>query len=639
MSFGYHRRILRVNLTDGHISIETPDDVFYRRYLGGAGFIAYYLLREVPPGTDPLGPENRLIFACGPLTGAPLAGSGRNAIGARSPLTGAMGESDVGGFWGAELKAAGFDAIIAEGRAASPVYLWVHDGEAELRDAAHLWGLENKPTHTAIREELGEKRARIAICGPSGEKLVRYAAILADLKHAAGRTGLGAVMGAKNLKAVAVRGTGKLSLADSAQVGVLGRWMRDNYRDLMGKFPDLGTGVSVIPYNQAGVLPVHNFRDGHLDGASVLGREGLAEHVVVRMESCYACAVGCKKVATLDEPYPVDPAYGGPEYETTAGLGSNCGVTDVYAVTKASERCNALGLDTISVGGTIAFAMECFEEGLLTLEDTRGLDLRFGNVEAMLQLVELIAARQGIGDLLAEGTKRAAERIGGGAERFAVHVKGQELPYHDPRIQHGLGLGYAVSYTGADHCHNAFDSNYEHEAGMDSVRNLGVLEPMPATWLGPEKVRAIIYGSLRSHLNNCLGLCNFLPYRNDQVVEAVRAVTGWDTNAWELWKAAERLVTMARAFNVRQGFTPADDRLPPRMAEPLGPDGPSTGPWSFGPGTKGSGHRPGQPIDPAAVEAALPLYYEMMGWNPVSGVPRAAKLYELDIGWVTTLLE
>ena len=621
MSFGYYRRILRVNLTDGQITVETPDDVFYRRYLGGAGFVAYYLLKEVPPGTDPLGPENRLIFACGPLTGAPLAGSGRNAIGARSPLTGAMGESEVGGFWGAELKAAGFDAIIIQGQAVSPVYLWVHDGEAELRDAAHLWGLENKATHTIIREELGEKRARVALCGPAGEKLVRYAAILADLKHAAGRTGLGAVMGSKKLKAVAVRGTGKLPLADPAQVGALARWMRDNYRDLMGKFPDLGTGVSMIPYNKSGALPVHNFRDGHLDGADVLGREGLAEHVVVRMESCYACAVGCKKVADLDEPYPVDPAYGGTEYETAASLGSNCGVTDVYAVTKASERCNALGLDSISAGGTIAFAMECFEEELLTPEDTGRLDLRFGNAEAMLQLLELIAARQGIGDLLAEGSKRAAERIGGGAERFAVHVKGQEMPYHDPRIQHGLGLGYAVSYTGADHMHNAFDINYEHEAGMDSVRNLGVLEPMPATWLGPEKVRAIIYGSLRPHLNNCLGLCNFLPYRNDQVVEAVRAVTGWDTNAWELWKAAERLVTMARAFNVRQGFTPADDRLPPRMAEPLGPDG------------------PGEPIDPAAVEAALPLYYEMMGWDPVTGVPRAAKLYELGIGWVASLLE
>ena len=621
MSFGYHRRILRVNLTDGQITVETPDDVFYRRYLGGAGFVAYYLLKEVPSGADPLGPENRLIFACGPLTGAPLAGSGRNAIGARSPLTGAMGESEVGGFWGAELKAAGFDAIVVEGQAASPVYLWVHDGEAELRDAAHLWGLENKPTHTAIREELGEKRARVALCGPAGEKLVRYAAILADLKHAAGRTGLGAVMGSKKLKAIAVRGTGKLPLADPAQVGALARWMRDNYRDLMGKFPDLGTGVSTIPYNRSSALPVHNFRDGHLDGADVLGREGLAEHVVVRMESCHACAIGCKKVASLDEPYPVDPAYGGPEYETTIGLGSNCGVTDVYAVTKASERCNALGLDTISAGGTIAFAMECFEEGLLTLEDTGGLDLRFGNAEAMLQLLELIAARQGIGDLLAEGSKRAAERIGGDAERFAIHVKGQELPYHDPRIQHGLGLGYAISYTGADHCHSAFDSNYEHEAGMDSVRNLGVLEPMPATWLGPEKVRAIIYGGLRPHLDNCLGLCNFLPYRNDQVVEAVRAVTGWDTNAWELWKAAERLVTMARAFNVRQGFTPADDRLPPRMAEPLGPDG------------------PGEPIDPAAVEAALPIYYEMLGWDPITGVPRAAKLYELDIGWVATLLE
>jgi aldehyde:ferredoxin oxidoreductase len=617
MSFGYHRRILRADLTNGQITVETPDDVFYRRYLGGAGFVAYYLLKEVPPGTDPLGPENRLIFACGPLTGAPLAGSGRNAIGARSPLTGAMGEADVGGFWGAELKAAGFDAIVVEGQATSPLYLWVHDGEAELRDASHLWGLENEPAHTAIREELGERRAKIALCGPAGEKLVRYAAILADLKHAAGRTGLGAVMGAKKLKAVAVRGTGKLPLADPAQVGALARWLRNNYRSLMGKFPDLGTGISTVPYNRSGALPVHNFRDGHLDGADVLGREGLAEHVVVRMESCYACAVGCKKVADLDKPYAIDPAYGAPEYETATSLGSNCGVTDVYAVTKASERCNALGLDSISTGGTIAFAMECFEEGLLTPEDTAGLDLHFGNAEAMLQALELIAARQGIGDLLADGTRRAAERIGGGAERFAVHVKGQELPYHDPRIQHGLGLGYAVSYTGADHCHSAFDSSYEQEPSMDSVRNLGVLEPMPATWLGPEKVRAIIYGGLRSHLNNCLCLCNFLPYRNEQVVEAVRAVTGWDTNAWELWKVAERLVTMARAFNVRQGFTPADDRLPPRMAETLGT---------------------GEPIDPATVEAALQLYYEMMGWDPATGVPRPAKLYELDIGWVTETL-
>lgn len=619
MAFGYNGCVLRVNLTDAQITVDTPDDVFYRRYLGGAGFIAYYLLKEVPRAADPLGPENRLIFACGPLTGAPLAGSGRNAIGAQSPLTGAMGESDVGGFWGAELKAAGFDAIVLQGHAASPVYLWVRDGEAELRDASHLWGLENKATHMAIRQELDEKRVKIALCGPAGEKLVRYAAIVADLNHAAGRTGLGAVMGSKKLKAVAVRGTSRLPLADSARVGALARWLRDNYRNLMGNFPDLGTGVSVIPYNEMGALPVHNFRDGHLKGAHVLGREGLAEHVV-RMESCYACAVGCKKVVDLDEPYPIDPAYGGPEYETAVSLGSNCSVTDVYAVSKASERCNALGLDTISTGGTIAFAMECFEEGLLTSEDTGGLELRFGNADAMLQLLELIATREGIGDLLAEGTKRVAARIGGGAERLAVHVKGQELPYHDPRIQHGLGLGYAVSYTGADHCHSAFDSNDEQEPSMDSVRNLGILEAMPATWLGPEKVRAIMYGSLRYHLNNCLGLCDFLPYRNDQIVEAVRAVTGWDTNAWELWKAAERLVTMARAFNVRQGFTPADDRLPLRMAEPLGPDG------------------PGEPIKPRDVEAAVKLYYEMMGWNAATGEPRVAKLYELDIGWVAETL-
>jgi aldehyde:ferredoxin oxidoreductase len=620
MPSGYHGRILRVDLTHGQISVDTPDEVFYRRYLGGAALIAYYLLREVPPGTDPLGPENRLIFACGPLTGAPLAGSGRNAIGALSPLTGAMGESDVGGFWGAELKAAGFDAIVVHGQAESPVYLWVHDGEAELRDASHLWGLENKETHTAIRAELGDERVRVALCGPAGERLVRYSAVVADLKHVAGRTGLGAVMGAKKLKAVAVRGRERPPLADRAKVGELARWLRDNLYDVMGKFPDLGTGVSVIPYNAEGALPVHNFRDGHLEGADIIGREGLAEHVVVRMESCYACTVSCKKVVDLEEPYRVDPAYGGPEYETAASIGSNCGVADVYAVCKASERCNALGLDTISTGGSIAFAMECFEEGLLTSKDTGGLDLRFGNTAAMLEMIERIAAREGIGDLLAEGTRRAAEWIGGGAQRFAVHVKGQELPLHDPRIQHGLGMGYAVSYSGADHCHSVFDRGYEHDPGLDGVRNLGVLETMPATSLAPEKVRAILYGGMRSHLENCLGLCGFLPYSNDQVVEAMRAVTGWDTNVWELWKVAERLVTMARVFNVRQGFTPADDRLPPRMAEPLGPEG------------------PGRPVDPADVEAALRLYYEMMGWDPDTGVPRASKLHELGVGWVAELL-
>jgi aldehyde:ferredoxin oxidoreductase len=346
----------------------------------------------------------------------------------------------------------------------------------------------------------------------------------------------------------------------------------------------------------------------------------LAEHVVVRMEGCYACAVKCKKVAEHQEPYPVDPAYGGPEYETVAGLGSNCGISDVYAVTKANERCNALGLDTISAGGTIAFAMECFEKGLLTQADTDGLELHFGNTDAMLRLIERIATRDGIGDLLAEGVRRAAQRIGHGAERLAVEVKGQEMPYHDARTQHGLALGYAIAYTGAEHQANTFDIGFDQAEGMAGVRNLGLLEPMPIFSLGPEKVRAVIYGSLRPHLDNCLCLCDFLPYSNDQVVEAVRAVTGWDTNAWELWKVTERLLAMARAFNVRQGYTRADDRLPARMAEPLGPDSPT------------------RPIEPAALEAALSLYYEMMGWDPSTGVPRAAKLHELDIGWVSELL-
>jgi aldehyde:ferredoxin oxidoreductase len=620
MEYGFHGRILRVDLSSGRISIEEPEDTFYRRYLGGAGFVAYYLLQEVPAGTDPLGPGNLLVFALGALTGAPLAGSGRNAIGALSPLTGAMGESDVGGFWGAELKAAGFDAIVVQGQSPAPVYLWVHEGHAELRPAGHLWGLENKEAYTAMREELGEKRARIALCGPAGENLVRYAAIVADLRHVAGRTGLGAVMGSKKLKAVAVRGTKRPPLADPDGVAKLARWFLDEGLGTMGAFPGLGTGVSMAPYNALGALPVHNFRDGHLEGADVLGRDGLAKLVVSRMGSCYACAVRCKREVDLDEPYRIDAAYGGPEYETAVGLGSNCGIADVYAVSKASERCNALGLDTISAGATIAFAMECFEEGLLSLEDTGGLELRFGDANVMLQLLELIGARQGVGDLLAEGARRAAKRIGRGADRYVIAVKGQELPYHDPRIQHGLGLGYAVSYTGADHMHNFHDRGLEQEATLGGVRNLGVLETMPAIQLDPQKVRAVVYGSLRAHLNNILGMCSFLPYSNDQVVDLTRAVTGWDTSTWELWKGAERLITMARAFNVIHGFTPADDRLPERMSVHLGPDG------------------PGAPIEPESIEAALTLYYEMMGWDANTGVPRPAKLYELDVGWIAPML-
>jgi len=351
---GYLGRMLRVNLSKDKLSVECPDEIFCRRYLGGEGFVAYFLLKELKPGIDPLGLENKLIFAAGPVTGAPIAGNSRNSIGAKSPLTGGFGESEVGGYWGVELKRAGFDAVIVEGKASSPVYLWIHDGEAEIRDASHIWGLETGDAQRVIREELSDNLVRVALIGPGGENLVRYACVMVDLKDAAGRTGMGAVMGSKNLKAVAVRGSGRIEVSDKRILTELSRHLIQKVKD-MG-LHEYGTGSLFEEYAASGNLPIRNFRDGEFQNAAVLSAKNVKATVRVSMEGCYACPIRCKKIVKIDEPFTVDPAYGGPEYEALASLGSNCGVDDLKAVCKANEICNRFSIDAISAGVSIAFA-------------------------------------------------------------------------------------------------------------------------------------------------------------------------------------------------------------------------------------------------------------------------------------------
>jgi len=625
MPYGYHGRILRVNLTDGRVWVERKDDTFYRRYFGGWGIIAYYLLRELRAGVDPLSPENKLIFAAGVVTGVPIPGSGRNAVGAKSPLTGGFGASEAGGFFGAELKKAGFDGIVIDGRAERPVYLWVHDGEAEIRDAQHLWGMHTKDSQEAIRRELGDPLIRTAQIGPAGERLVRYACILNDLKHSAGRCGLGAVMGSKNLKAVAVRGHGRVEVADPDGVRRLAREMRNQIlsreRGLGGVDTDLGTGSWMTAHVLSGNLPTRNFRDGLFPNPEAISAQTIKETVRLRMEGCYACPMRCKKVVKVDEPWKVDPAYGGPEYETLAALGSNCGVDDLKAICKANEICQRYAIDTISAGVTIAFAMECFENGLLSEEDTGGLRLNFGNAEAVVRLVEMIGERRGIGDLLAEGTRRAAEKIGRGAEKYAVHVKGQEVPMHEPRLKRALGLGYAVSPTGADHVHNVHDTSFLTPADWERVKPLGILDPAPLEDLGPNKIRLLIYMTNWMVLDNCLVMCSFVPWTFDQKVEIVRAVTGWSTNLWELMKVGERAINLARVFNLREGFTERDDWLPERFFQPQ-----TSGPLSK------------TAISRKALERAKRIYYRMMGWDEGMGVPTRGKLEELGISWAADQL-
>jgi len=614
MPYGYNGQILRVDLSRGATSVDAIDELFCRKYLGGAGFVSYFLLKELRQGIDPLGSENKLIFALGPVTGVPLPGSGRYCVGAKSPLTGGYAKSESGGFWGAELKHAGYDAIIVEGRAKKPVYLWIQDREVSIRDAGHLWGKNTKETQETIRAELGDSLIRVAGIGPAGENLVRIACIMNDLKDAAGRGGMGAVMGSKNLKAIAVRGHQRPEVANPERLKELRQWV-SAHRELWASFAELGTGAAMEAWVDAGNVPVRNFMDGEFPEIAQISPTAVRDTIRIKMEGCYACPVRCKKVVKVDEPYSVDANYGGPEYETLAMIGSNCGISDLKAIAKGNELCGAYSLDTISTGSVIAFAMECFENGLLTTKDTDGIELRFGNAEAMLRIIELIARREGIGNLLAEGTARAAQKIGKGAIEFAMQVRGVAIPAHEPRLKAALGLGYAINPHGADHCANFHDTWFSQPGPfLDRVKPLGILEPLPADELGPGKVSTFRYVHLYYITLDSLMLCMFVPYDSQQLADILAAVTGWNTGTVELWRTAERTMTMARLFNIQEGLTAADDKLPSRFFQP-----------------KRNGALSTRFYDLEQLEEAKSYYYTLMGWDANTGIPTPEKLQELGI--------
>jgi aldehyde:ferredoxin oxidoreductase len=613
MPYGYNGKRLVVDLTTHNIKVEEPEETWYRKHLGGMGSIAYHLLNMVDPKTDALGPDNVFIMSTGVITGAPFSGSGRNAVGAKSPLTGGFGEADAGGFWNAELKHSGFDEIIFKGISDEPVWLLIKEGKYELKDASDLWGLEVGDCQDRMREIAGENQLKTALIGPAGEKLARNACVINDLNHVAGRSGQGAVMGSKKLKGVGVRGRKPPELADSEKVRALARALIERVSTEAKSLHEYGTGLVMEDYARTGNLPVHNFRDGGWPHASKIDAIAVKEKYIEGMGTCYSCAVRCKKEVKLDEPYVVEQRYGGPEYETLGALGSDCGVTDLAAICKANELCQRYGLDTIGVGTTIAFAMECYEEGIINDETTGGIQLNFGNAEAMLKTVDLIGKREGFGDILAEGSKRASEIFGEESKQYLVEVKGQELPMHEPRLKRGLGIGYAVSPTGADHCHNLHDTVVNYSI----LRPLGVYSMVPVEDLGPEKVHLFKTQMQMRILANCLSVCQFPPWRFMEYRDLVEAVTGWDITMHELVQVAERTLTLARLFNLGAGFTEEDDWLPPRFFQP---------------------HRGGAlsetSVDPDQLKAAIKTYYEMMGWNEV-GVPTQGTLYRLSIGWAS----
>jgi aldehyde:ferredoxin oxidoreductase len=625
-TYGFNGKILRVDLSTRTIAEEQPSQVLYRRYLGGGALALHYLLNELKPGVDPLGPENVLIFAATVVTGHPAAGFSRFSVAAKSPLTGGFGESEAGGWWGPELKSAGYDAIVIKGKSDKPVYLWIDNGKAEIRDASHVWGQMTREAEAMIRKELGDEKIRIAQIGPGGEKLVKYACILNELKHANGRTGMGAVMGSKNLKAIAVRGDKKMALHNPEKVREVVKKIAETWAKNPSALGELGTARGVMPLNAGGMLPTRNFRAGAFDKAESISGEAMRDTILVGRGTCYGCPVRCKREVKVEIPYKVDPEYGGPEYETLGAFGSLCGNGDLKAIAMANQLCGAYGIDTISTGTTIAFAMECFEKGILTAKDTDGLDLKFGNPEALIAMVEKIAKREGFGNLLAEGAKSAAEKIGRGAPEYAMQVKGQPLPLHEPRGKAGLALAYSISPTGADHLEHPHDPVFETEAGLKSILALGVIEPLPAIDLSSRKVRMFVYLQDLYSMFNCVGLCVLTggffggPVSLNTIPEYVSAVTGWDTSLWELLKVGERHGAMARIFNLREGFTAKDDTLPHRIFEPLE-----------------GGALKGRRIDPEEFKNALKTYYSMVGWDE-NGVPLESKLEELDLGWLKNQL-
>ena len=612
---GTHGKVIHVDLTHQEHWVEPlPDDV-YRLLIGGRALVAYFLLRDTPPGVEPLSPENLIIFAPGILQGTNLPGSGRHGLGAKSPLTGAIASSEVGGWWGHEFKRTGYDALLIHGKSETPVYLWIKDQAVEIRDAQDLWGLKTYPTEQTIRQELQDDRVRVAQIGPAGENQVRYAAVMHDVTRAAGRNGIGAVMGAKNLKAVAVRGTKNVPIVDRTGIMETARWFGDHYKDLMGRaIKGIGQGTQGILINLAhtGGLPTKNFSKPVFENAEHLSGDRNYQMLLKDRDTCQACPVACKQVFEYkdEDPYrTLNPKYGGPEYEAMGAFGPICLVDDNIAVAKANELANAYGLDVISTGMSIGFVMECFEDGVITTKDTGGIAFDWGDADLLVKAVEMIAKREGFGNVMAEGVARMSKRFGPKSQPFNITVKGQELPMHEPRLKAALGVGYAVAPVGADHMMNIHDTGYTQPGrGIERVNTAlpenEHIEPLSKTTLNEEKMRLFHLEVNWAHFQDCALSCLFYPYDYEQLAKALSAVTGIDYTIQEVLEVGARAQTLCRIFNYREGFTIKDDTLPKRVRTSF-----QKGPLK------------GNEISDEDFTWARRRFYELMSWDPESGTP------------------
>jgi aldehyde:ferredoxin oxidoreductase len=563
---GYAGRILRVDLSDQTAEVQELDEKLATSYVGGSGIGTRILYDETEGDTAPLSPENLLVFMTGPLTGSGVPTSGRHEVVFRSPLTGIFARSSAGGHWGVELKQAGFDGIVLGGRADKPVYLWIHDGNVEFKDAELLWGTDTYEVTVALKEATHQK-AQVACAGPAGERGVRYACIAHAGQHGrmAGRCGGGAVMGSKNLKAIVVYGTGEITTSHPDKLRAYTREMLPDIRRITTGLQKLGTSGGIMNYEKLGNFPHKNWTlSDWEEGAAKISGDVMANTILTGRYACRHCPIGCGRIVRVAEgPFaPVDGA--GPEYETLAALGSNCLVDDLEAIARANELCNRYGLDTMSTGAAISFAMEAFEKGLISEADTGGIELKWGDGKAVLEVIEQIGERQHIGELLGEGVKRAASALGGNAVEFALEVKGLEPSLHDPRCFFSQALNYATASRGP--CHNASQSHSCEMRG--SQPDIGIHEPQDRHQVqGKAEFTAKLQNLMC--MFDSLVMCKFVhatgAIKVAPMVQFLDYVTGWDWDVEQFMKVGERIFNLQRLYNVRCGISRKDDFLPPRF--------------------------------------------------------------------------
>ncbi len=607
---GYKGQLLRVNLSKKAVTKEPLREDWARDFVGGAGYSARLLYDEIPAKCDPLGPQNKLFFMTGPVNGTMIPAASRSTACAKSPLTGSLFHSIFGGFWGPELKFAGYDGLVVEGKADKPVYLWIDDDRVEIRSAEHLWGKNPFKAQEIIRQEVGDENVRIATIGEAGENGVPYAIILLDIR-AAGRGGMGAVMGSKNLKAIAVRGTGSVSVPNMLRV--YNTTVRLNQivvtNPAVKGLSEYGTPRNVLSMNAAGILPTRNWQTEMFKGADGISGETMKEKVVKGHRACFACSINCTKYSVVPSG-KYKSIINGPDYETVYGFGSICEVDDIKAICKVDEVCDEYGIDLIQASMSVAWAMECYEKGIFTKADTGGLDLTWGNADAMIHLTEMIGKREGLGALLAKGTRDAAKIVGKGTERFVISNKGVDWPGHSCRPWPGTAVGYATGPRGGSH--HDIRPTLEKSGVVDRtvLEGKGAMASEVNHWL------ILADSAVVCHLGEPI----WGPAKiNDNLIDALNAVTGWNLDYPAAHKIAERQWNMIRCFSAREGFTRNDDTLPIRFMEEPVPEGPMKG----------------SRISQETLEGLKDQYYDYRGWDKKTGNPSKAKLAELGLEFAT----